>query len=167
MAVAAPGPEARVGLEAGTPADALPEVRQTLTLTIPREDLLDNGEVPKTTAVRVGRVRLIATAKLRLWGLSALTDDTLLLISELVTNGLRYGVGRQIVFRLVLSARLLMVEVDDSSPARPEIREATPDAVRGRGLILVDALAGAWGVSEDGTRTWCALEVPAVEGDPS
>lgn len=167
MAVAAPGPEVLMGLYAGTPADALPEVRQALVLNIPREDLMDSGEVPKATAVRVGRVRVIAAAKLRLWGLSALTDDTLLLISELLTNGLRYGASRQIVFRLVLSARLLVVEVDDSSSARPVIREATPDAVRGRGLILVDALAGAWGVSEDGTRTWCALAVPTADGGPS
>lgn len=166
MAVAASALEVLAGLRAGSPVDALPVV-QRLSLEISREGLSDTGEVPGTTAVCVGRLRRIAAAKLALWGVRALSDDALLLISELVTNGFRYGAGKHIAFRLALAKDVLVVEVDDRSPSRPVLREARPDAESGRGLFLVDALASAWGVSEDGTRTWCALEVPSTDGGGS
>ncbi|MFI0942808.1 ATP-binding protein [Streptomyces sp. NPDC021020] len=163
MAVAASGLEVLAGLQAGNPVDALPVVHK-LVLEIARETLSEAGEVPGTTGVKVGDLRRTAAAKLASWGVSALTDDALLLVSELVTNGLRYGAGQHIEFRLALAEDVLVVEVEDRSPSRPVLRDAGLDATSGRGLVLVDALATAWGVSEDGTRTWCALKVPSAEG---
>lgn len=160
MAVTALGPEILAELHASGLAGALPAVLDDLSLTIEREPLTDGGEVRSSTAVWVGRLRKIAGAKLNLWGLSALADDAQLVISELVTNGFRHGRQRQITLRLLIYPDLLVLEVDDGSPERPQLRSACPDAVNGRGLLLVSALATSWGVSEDGTRTWCVLKVP-------
>jgi anti-sigma regulatory factor (Ser/Thr protein kinase) len=108
----------------------------------------------------VGNLRRIGAKKLHAWGLAVLADDAQLLISELVTNGLRHGTGHQIVFRLVIGVDMLVMEVDDGSPGRPEVRDASFDEENGRGMFLIDALAASWGVSADGTRTWCTLTKP-------
>lgn len=159
MAAVAPGLEILAELRAGSAAKALPGIRQMVEVTVDREPAAEGGKVPETTAAQVPRLRRIARAKLSLWGLSPLTDASLLLISELATNGLRYGSGRLVAFRLVLVSDLLIVEVGDGSSVRPSIRCADSDAESGRGLLLVDALADAWGVSPDGTTTWAVLNV--------
>lgn len=148
---------------AGGPSPSAPKVLDHLSLTVDRADLTHHGEVPGSTAIWVGRLRQIAAAKLSLWGLSALVDDARLLISELVTNGLKHGTASHIVFRLVIGVDAVVIEVDDGSPGRPEVGEAGLDSMNGRGLVLVSALAAAWGVSEDGTRTWCALIAPTTD----
>lgn len=105
----------------------------------------------------VGRLRRISAAKLRLWGLESLMDDAKLLLSELVTNALRYGEGRPIEFRLVITRQGLLIAVNDGSPSRPQLSVIGPDSQTGRGLFLVATCADDWGVSQDGTTTWCAL----------
>jgi hypothetical protein len=166
MAVVAPGPEVLGGLRAGSRLDALP-VLQEFVVGIAREGASDSGDVPGALAVWVGRLRRIAAAKLASWGLPALSDDALLLVSELVTNGLRYGHGERIEFRLAHVEGAVVVEVDDHSSSHPVVRDAGLDAVSGRGMFLIDALADAWGTSEDGTRTWCALGLPSAEPKPA
>ncbi|MFE2034290.1 ATP-binding protein [Streptomyces scopuliridis] len=160
MAIAALGPEILEELRLGSSSHAIPPVLDDLALAIERECPVADGEVPSSTAVWVGRLRRIGRAKLNVWGLSALADDAELLISELVTNGFKHGTERQIIFRLVIGVDVVVLEVDDGSPALPQLRDAGPDAINGRGLFIVDALAASWGVSSDGTRTWCALKVP-------
>ncbi|SEO35551.1 ATP-binding protein [Actinacidiphila rubida] len=137
-------------------------VLDDLSLAVEREQLTQAGEVRRTTARWVGRLRQITAVKLNLWGLSVLADDAQLLVSELVTNGFRHGSGAHIVFRLVIRPDAVVVEVDDGSPSRPEVCDPGPDSVRGRGLVLVSALASSWGVSPDGTRTWCVLKPPGA-----
>lgn len=154
MAIAALGPEIIEELRAGCSSNAIPPVFDDLSLTIEREYPAADGEVPSSTAVWVGRLRRIGRARLNAWGLSALVDDAELLISELVTNGFKHGAEQQITFRLVIGADVLVLEVGDGSHALPQLRDAGPDALSGRGLFIVDALAASWGVSADGTRTW-------------
>jgi anti-sigma regulatory factor (Ser/Thr protein kinase) len=111
----------------------------------------------------VGRLRRIATAKLRHWGLQYLIEDAELLISELVTNALRYGTSDEVAFRLLLVTDVVLIEVDDGSPDhRPHVRKADPDGESGRGMLLIDAFATNWGVSPDGTKTWCTLTIPTA-----
>lgn len=119
---------------------------------------------------RPGQARRIGCAKLRNWGLPGeLVADVGLLLSELVTNAFRYGRGAQVGVRLHLAGSgLLRIEVDDGSPVVPHVCAAGAEDESGRGLVLVDATVsqynGDWGVSADGTKTWCTLRVgPAAD----
>jgi hypothetical protein len=147
------------------PAGAAPVILDDLSLSIEREPVSGAWDLPDSTAVWVGRLRRIGTARLKAWGLSALVDDTQLLISALVTNGFRYGTGTQIGFRLVITADRVVMEVDDGSADRPEVHRPGLDEERGRGVLLISTLAAAWGVSVDGTRTWCVLKTTKPERD--
>jgi anti-sigma regulatory factor (Ser/Thr protein kinase) len=69
----------------------------------------------------VGRLRRISAAKLRAWGLSSLMDDVQLLVSELVTNALRYGEDDEIAFRLVITLQEVLIAVNDGSNRRPRL----------------------------------------------
>jgi anti-sigma regulatory factor (Ser/Thr protein kinase) len=81
-----------------------------------------------------------------------------LLTSELVTNALQHGSGH-IAVEITRSANRLRVSVDDDGPRPPRRMAAGPDAVHGRGLILVESLATKWGVIPRGTgkRVWFEL----------
>ncbi|MER7170111.1 ATP-binding protein [Streptomyces mesophilus] len=70
-------------------------------------------------------------------------DDVLLAVSELVTNA---HVHAHSAAQLVLTwdAECLHVTVHDASPLPPETREPGAEALGGRGLLLVDALADTW-----------------------
>ncbi|MEC4018835.1 DUF6415 family natural product biosynthesis protein [Streptomyces sp. H27-D2] len=107
-----------------------------------------------------GRIRRISHARLRIWGLPHLTDTAGLLLTELVTNAFRYGQSATVGVRLSYSAQEVRIEVDDGSPTRPHVRMPTPDDESGRGMLLVATLADRWGISDDGTRTWCTIAVP-------
>ncbi|MYS14013.1 ATP-binding protein, partial [Streptomyces sp. SID4982] len=67
-----------------------------------------------------------------------------------------------VTLRLLSGAeRRLRVEVEDSSSALPRRREPQDDGVSGRGLLLVDMLADAWGVEArgGGKAVWCEFRV--------
>ncbi|OHV43086.1 anti-sigma regulatory factor [Parafrankia soli] len=96
--------------------------------------------------------------------LTGLPDDTQctaeLLVSELVTNAVKYG--RPPVWLLVeLRPGLVHASVSDTSTTLPQRREADPDAEGGRGLLVLDALAGSWGAVsvESGKYLWFDLPV--------
>lgn len=109
-------------------------------------------------AVWLARIRRITSVHLRLWGVDAAAADTVvLLVSELVTNGIRHGSGPGVTLRLSRTGGLLRVEVDDGNPSPAVVTAAGPDDEHGRGMALVQALAVAWGTDETGTRTWCTL----------
>jgi anti-sigma regulatory factor (Ser/Thr protein kinase) len=110
----------------------------------------------------VGRLRRISAAKLHAWGLAPLMDDVQLLVSELVTNALRYGEDSQIAFRLVITLHGVLIAVNDGSRRRPRLTVVDDTCETGRGLFLVAAIADDWGVSPDGMTTWCTLHVAEV-----
>ncbi|MGW1275524.1 ATP-binding protein [Streptomyces tsukubensis] len=110
---------------------------------------------------RVRHMRRITGAALRLWKLDAVTDEALLVVSELVTNAVRHGTGT-IRLRVRRTGDLLRIEVTDQSPRAPQPREAGPLDESGRGMLIVAMLAAEWGVSPDGTTTWCTLTLPAA-----
>ncbi|MDH6499522.1 anti-sigma regulatory factor (Ser/Thr protein kinase) [Streptomyces sp. SAI-149] len=108
-------------------------------------------------------MRRITLAHLRLWGLTALNDTVTLAVSELVTNAVRHCHGSEIGLRIVSSAEELRIEVTDGNPTPAQRREVDAEAENGRGLWLVAALAKEWGVSSDGTMTWCCLALPPAD----
>ncbi|MFI6285243.1 SpoIIE family protein phosphatase [Streptomyces sp. NPDC051018] len=111
----------------------------------------------------VGRARELARALLVSWDLEALVDTVELLVSELVTNALRYGEG-EIRLRL-LRDRTLVCEVWDSGLVQPRRRRARDTDEGGRGLQLVGLLSAAWGSRRTprGKTVWFELALP--DGD--
>ncbi|MFJ8476270.1 SpoIIE family protein phosphatase [Kitasatospora sp. NPDC094011] len=115
---------------------------------------------------RVAEVRAELRDALRRWGVAEFIDTAELLSSELVTNAIRHT-DRDAMF----TARLyresasdgapvrLRVEVEDESDLWPTRRTPGEQASSGRGLMLVEALADAWGVEPRGSgkRMWFEL----------
>ena len=83
-------------------------------------------------------------------------DDAVLVADELVCNAQRHGSSPR-VCRLTLTGQRVRIEVDDTSP--DPVRQRTPDRYGGRGLLLVDQLATAWGVRRypDHKTVWAEL----------
>ncbi|MFD8752844.1 SpoIIE family protein phosphatase [Kitasatospora sp. NPDC059577] len=92
----------------------------------------------------VARVRAEATRQLAAWGLDEAAFVTELVLSELVTNAIRYG-SEPIRVRLLYD-RTLICEVSDSSSTAPHLRYAVAEDEGGRGLFLVARLTERWGV---------------------
>ncbi|MEV8426932.1 SpoIIE family protein phosphatase [Streptomyces niveus] len=92
-----------------------------------------------------GRARRLARRALSRWGLEELSDSVELLISEVVTNAVRYA-ERPVTLRL-LRTDVLRCEVGDDSPQLPRQRRARDTDEGGRGLFLVNRLARRWGAT--------------------
>ncbi|WP_445194897.1 SpoIIE family protein phosphatase [Streptomyces sp. CB02009] len=115
-----------------------------------------------------GRARRLARRALTRWDLEELTDSVELLISEVVTNAVRYA-ERPVTLRL-LRTDVLRCEVGDDSPQLPRQRRARDTDEGGRGLFLVNRLARRWGATRlsGGKVVWFELALPArlmVQGE--
>ncbi|WP_406717579.1 SpoIIE family protein phosphatase [Streptomyces althioticus] len=112
----------------------------------------DPGEVP---AVRQWVVELLSA-----WDLDDIAFVTELVVSELVTNAIRYG-EPPIRVRLIRD-RTLICEVTDSSSTSPHLRRAHAFDEGGRGLLLVAQLTQRWGSRQaDGGKTiWAEQALP-------
>jgi anti-sigma regulatory factor (Ser/Thr protein kinase) len=110
-----------------------------------RHAAADLDAVPRSVPAARGLVRII----LESWGLADSADPAELIASELLTNALRAsaGAGHPVVrLRLTCRAWSLLIAVWDASPGLPAPRrDGPPDALGGRGLLLVEALADKWG----------------------
>lgn len=88
----------------------------------------------------------------------------LLVLSELVTNAVRQSDGP---VRITLSAGDddLLLEVTDGNPRLPRLAFPEEDSPGGRGLLLVEMLASAWGVREEreGKTVWARLARSAAD----
>jgi anti-sigma regulatory factor (Ser/Thr protein kinase) len=106
------------------------------------------------TSVR--QARHLIRDPLKRWGLEDLQPVTELLVSELVTNAIRYAKG-DISLRLVREPESVVCEVHDSSPALPRVLQVDKDAENGRGLHVVAQLANRWGArrTHSGKVVWC------------
>ncbi|MFJ9772162.1 SpoIIE family protein phosphatase [Kitasatospora sp. NPDC101157] len=114
-------------------------VAQTRVLA---EDRVAQWDVP-TDPAAVGAVRAQVAERLADWGLDEASFVTELILSELVTNAIRYGSG-PIRVRL-LRDRSLICEVSDGSSTSPHLRYAATEDEGGRGLFLVAQFADRWG----------------------
>ncbi|MER6399194.1 SpoIIE family protein phosphatase [Kitasatospora sp. NPDC001603] len=114
-------------------------VAQTRALA---SDQVAEWEVPSDPAA-VGEVRAAVAERLAQWGLDEAAFVTELILSELVTNAIRYGRG-PIRVRL-LRDRALICEVSDASSTSPHLKYAATTDEGGRGLFLVAQFADRWG----------------------
>jgi anti-sigma regulatory factor (Ser/Thr protein kinase) len=87
-------------------------------------------------------------------------DDAVLLVSELVTNAVKYGPPEGAI-RLSIDRderRTRFTVRDSGGGPLPQMRAENDPAPGGHGLRLVDALADRWGVARGSTQVWFELE---------
>ncbi|MFE7277864.1 SpoIIE family protein phosphatase [Streptomyces sp. NPDC057623] len=122
------------------------------------EDVV-SWEVPVDPAA-VADLRARATRQVASWGFGELAMTTELIVSELVTNAIRYA-EPPIRLRLIRDSRLTC-EVADASSTAPRLRHARSMDEGGRGLFLVAQLAHRWGARHTavGKIIWAEQETP-------
>nr|WP_030928528.1 SpoIIE family protein phosphatase [Streptomyces sp. NRRL S-646] len=122
-------------------------------------DHVVSWQVPVDPAA-VADVRARATRQVAAWGLADLAMTTELVVSELVTNAIRYA-EPPIRLRLIRDSRLTC-EVADASSTAPRLRHARSTDEGGRGLFLVAQLTDRWGAryTPDGKIIWAEQEIP-------
>jgi anti-sigma regulatory factor (Ser/Thr protein kinase) len=85
-------------------------------------------------------------------------EDALLVVSELVTNGLRHGLG-EVAVRARLGTDVLHLAVTDSASELPVLLLPDPTRIGGVGIRVVDAISRQWGVASfpGGKTVWADL----------
>jgi anti-sigma regulatory factor (Ser/Thr protein kinase) len=79
------------------------------------------------------------------WGLSVSAEETMVLVSEAVTNVVQH-VRSEVTVTVSARGDGLRIEVSDDSPVTPRMAALRPYSETGRGMFLIDALASCWGV---------------------
>jgi hypothetical protein len=112
--------------------------------------------------------RKLARVALAAWGLVDDAETAALVMSELVANAVRHARGPKIRMTVNRPAddRVYVAVVDREPRRLPKLRTPAADALQGRGLLLVDAVAARWGYDFMGTgahpwgkRVWAELQV--------
>jgi LuxR family maltose regulon positive regulatory protein len=96
------------------------------------------------------------------WGLQVLAEPAGLLASELVANTVVHA-HTALELRVELRGSRLQVAVQDHNPDLLGLLAAKDGTDRGLGLQIVDQVAKAWGVRQDGAggkTIWCTLDLP-------
>ncbi|GES29872.1 SpoIIE family protein phosphatase/ATP-binding protein [Streptomyces angustmyceticus] len=147
-----------------------------VALLVARTRRLDPSDVAEWDVSRdpaaVGPVRNDCARQLADWGLAHISYGTELILSELITNAIRYG-AEPIHVRLLHTRTTLICEVSDGSSTSPHIRQAKTTDEEGRGLFLVAQFAEQWGTrySPRGKTIWAAQAIvpdaPPAEEEPS
>lgn len=152
-------------------ADILPE---TLTDDVafllarvratPDEDVM-TWRIPADPAA-VARARELTGEQLTAWGLDELSFTTGLVVSELVTNAIRYAGGRPADLRLIRGDKVLICEVSDASNTQPWLRRARSTDEGGRGLFIIAQLTNRWGsrYASTGKTIWTEQLLPEHGG---
>ncbi|MFJ3553907.1 SpoIIE family protein phosphatase [Streptomyces sp. NPDC090114] len=122
-------------------------------------DQVVTRDVPPDPAAVAG-ARVWAGERLAAWGVVEIGFVTELVVSELVTNAIRYGVP-PIQLRLIRD-RTLICEVSDASSTSPHLRRAHAFDEGGRGLLLVAQLTQRWGSrqTDRGKTIWAEQSLP-------
>ena len=163
----------------GNPAETLEEtcdqvLRTVLTrrptddivLILARTSALDCGQVRSWQLEKhpaaVAQARKMAGEQMAAWGLAEAAFTTELIVSELVTNAVRYG-DAPIELRLIRDSALIC-EVSDGSSTAPHMRRARVFDEGGRGLLLVAQVSERWGSRQTptGKIIWAEQPLPSA-----
>ncbi|WSY80534.1 SpoIIE family protein phosphatase [Streptomyces sp. NBC_00876] len=154
--------------------DALLPARQTddVALLIARTRLLDPGRVAdwdvSDDPTAVSGIRAEAARVVNGWGLEDAAYTTELIVSELVTNAIRYG-APPIRLRLLHNDDTLICEVADGGSTAPHVRRAASTDEGGRGLFIIARLVHRWGTryTARGKVIWAEQSLGAGVPDSS
>ncbi|WP_432138202.1 MULTISPECIES: SpoIIE family protein phosphatase [unclassified Streptomyces] len=156
----------RVLMETMLPAHPSDDV----ALLVARTRLLDPSRVATWDVpfdvTEVSRVRANVGRRLLEWGLQEVSFSTELILSELLTNAIRYG-APPVSVRMLLG-RTLVCEVADGSNTSPRLRRAAITDEGGRGLFLVSQFAEGWGTRYEahGKVIWAEQNLGGAAGPP-
>lgn len=113
-----------------------------------------------------GIARNVTKDTLGRWSLDHFYDDAAVVVSELVTNAIRYGLcpDARDPLRLVLVRyeRQLVCMVTDPTDSAPKMQEPDYVAESGRGLHIIDAMSRAWGWTPllgGGKAVWASFSI--------
>jgi hypothetical protein len=135
------------------------------------------GLSPVPESARAAREFTVAT--LHEWQLESLTEDALVIASELATNAILHGTPAAtgdtasdperacVELSWCLQASRLICVVTDQAATPPAVAAQDPEAESGHGLQIVGALAVAWGwtILDTGEKAvWAALDLPRASG---
>jgi anti-sigma regulatory factor (Ser/Thr protein kinase) len=116
-------------------------------------------DLPPTPA-SVPTARHLLLDILRAWQVPQDRDDAALLVTELVANVVDHVQGEaSLTLEVAFSDGWLRISVVDGSSIRPVVRDLEHAQPRGRGLLLVKAIADRWGSDDHrgGKRVWLEL----------
>jgi anti-anti-sigma regulatory factor/anti-sigma regulatory factor (Ser/Thr protein kinase) len=126
------------------------------------------GATPRRFAARLGHApsaarvaRDIVAQACETWQLRDAFEDAQLIVTELVSNAVRHAKG-DLRLLILLRDRHLHLSIADASADQPRRMLPDPDTGEGgRGLLLIDAVAAAWGSSPtpDGKVVWATLRI--------
>ncbi|MFF1920581.1 SpoIIE family protein phosphatase [Streptomyces sp. NPDC058221] len=124
-----------------------------------RHDTIAEWEFPADPAT-VADARAAVAGKVGEWGLADIDFTVELIVSELITNAVRYA-GGPVGLRLIHDD-VLVCEVSDPSNTQPRLRRASSTDEGGRGLFLVAQLSNRWGsrYRQSGKTIWAELALP-------
>ena len=111
------------------------------------------------SSLMVGQARRAVGEFCRSGKHASLAEDAELLTSELMTNACRYSTGLVTVLALTNVAGVVVTVTDDDGGEPLVSVEQDLERDSGRGLFLVDAIAGAWGTTahDGGKSVWFRL----------
>ncbi|MGW0833179.1 SpoIIE family protein phosphatase [Streptomyces prunicolor] len=142
------------------PGGAADDVALLLARTqgLPAEQV-STWDIPADPAL-VAPIRKQVVEQLDSWNMSEAGFTAELVVSELVTNAIRYG-AHPIRLRLIHDATTLICEVSDTNHTAPHLRRAKTWDEGGRGLLLVAQLTQRWGSrhTADGKTIWAELSL--------
>ena len=100
--------------------------------------------LPLEHGTPAAQARRLAERALQGWNLSDRTDDVLLVTTELVQNVTQHtDDGGEL--RVFLDGDSILVEVTDTDPRMPLVRQPEPGRIGGRGMLLIAGVARTWG----------------------
>jgi len=111
---------------------------------------IERGRRFEPEAQNVRAAREFVAGTLQEQGFAGDPDVVLLLASELVTNAVRHAATPFEIRVAVAAEEVHVAVIDEDVEHPPQVRHPNPDDTNGRGLLLVDQLAGVWGSTRVG-----------------
>jgi anti-sigma regulatory factor (Ser/Thr protein kinase) len=89
----------------------------------------------------------------------SMVPDAKLLVSELITNSVKYGSGGPVTLEVVSEGpgHMRVEVIDDGEGFVPVARDRDRTEVGGWGLHMVESVSERWGVHEGSTHVWFEL----------